>query len=54
MYFSAAVLVECSRNFDALKTLDLVANFDVIVILDANTAFGAGSHFINVIFEAPQ
>jgi hypothetical protein len=43
-----------ARNFSALITLDLIAGLDVVVVLDADTAFSSGPNFVDVILEASQ
>src|SRR5688572_14911294 len=45
---------QLTRHFDARETLDLVAYLHVVVVLDADTALGAGTNFIDVILEATQ
>ena len=44
--------VQCPCNFHALVALDLIANFDVGVVLDRNTALRAGFDLIDVVFES--
>src|SRR5690606_38807555 len=41
-------------HFDALEALDLVAGLDVVVLLDADAAFGAGTHLLDIVLEAAQ
>ncbi len=48
----AARLVERASNLNAFKTLNLVANLHIAVVLDTDTAFGAGANFIHVVFKA--
>src|SRR5690606_28877512 len=56
--FSDAAASGRRRNsapcFNALEALDLVADLDVVVVLDADAAFGAGLDLGNVVLEAPQ
>ncbi len=37
-----------------IKTLDCIADFDIIEIFDANTAFITALNFFDVIFETTQ
>src|SRR5262245_46336693 len=43
-----------SRHFDARVALDLVADPHVVVVLHADAALGAGTHFVDVVLEATQ
>src|SRR5580698_2635356 len=48
------ILLNGARDFGARIALDLVADPHVLVVLDANAALGAGTHFAHVILETPQ
>src|SRR5262249_49375502 len=43
-----------ARHFHAGVALDLVTSANVLLFLDADTAFGAGAHFVDVVLEATQ
>src|ERR1044072_154390 len=43
-----------SRRLAARVPLDLVPDAHVVVVLHADTAFGAGAHFVDVVLEATQ
>ena len=43
-----------ARHFDARVALDLIADLHVVVVLHADTALSARSHFVDVILEATQ
>ena len=43
-----------SRYFNALEDFDLIARFDVVVVLDPDPALGARTDFVHIILEAAQ
>src|SRR5579859_5177806 len=43
-----------ARHFHALVALDLVARLHVVVVLHADAALGASTHFAHVVLEAAQ
>src|SRR6185437_12807993 len=43
-----------ARNLDAREALDLVVDAHVLIVLHADAALGTGTHFVDVILEAPQ
>src|SRR5581483_11261203 len=47
-------LLKGSRDFSASEALDLVAGANILVVLHADTALGAGANFVHVILEATQ
>ena len=43
-----------SRDLDAGEALDLVADAHIVVVLHADAALGARTHFVDVVLEAAQ
>src|SRR6187399_2107684 len=46
--------LDAARDFHARVALDLIADAHVLVVLHADTALGAGTHFAGVVLEAAQ
>jgi hypothetical protein len=46
--------LERTDDFNLIEALDLVTDVDVVVILDADTALGAGFDFVDIVLEAAQ
>src|ERR1700733_6971681 len=46
--------LQTARYFPARIALDLVVFLHVVVVLDADAAFGSGAHFVDIVFEALQ
>ncbi len=44
--------LQSTRDFDAIKTFNLIINLDVVVLLDCDAAFHAVAHVVDQIFEA--
>ena len=43
-----------ARNLDPFVALDLIADFDVVVVAHRDPAFRTGFDLVDVVFEAPQ
>src|SRR5690348_14432342 len=47
-------LLQRTRHLDTREALDLVVHANVLIVLHADTALGAGPHFVDVVLEAAE